>query len=56
VTHDTIFVRDVNDVITFWNRGAEELYGRTRNEAAGKNSHDLNQTVFPGRWKTSRLS
>jgi PAS domain S-box-containing protein len=47
LTHDTIFVRDVNDVITYWNRGAEELYGWTRNEAVGKNSHDLNQTVFP---------
>jgi two-component system sensor kinase FixL len=47
LTHDTVFVRDVNDVITYWNRGAEELYGRTRNEAVGKNSHDLNQTVFP---------
>ncbi len=47
LTHDTIFVRDVNDVITYWNRGAEELYGWTRGEAVGKNSHDLNQTVFP---------
>ena len=47
LTHDTIFVRDVNDVITYWNRGAEELYGWKRNEAVGKNSHDLNQTVFP---------
>src|SRR6267142_1219698 len=47
LTHDTIFVRDVNDVITYWNRGAEESYGWTRNEAVGKNSHDLNQTVFP---------
>jgi two-component system, LuxR family, sensor kinase FixL len=47
LTHDTIFVRDVNDVITYWNRGAEELYGWSRNEAVGKNSHDLNRTVFP---------
>jgi two-component system sensor kinase FixL len=47
LTHDTIFVRDGNDVITYWNRGAEELYGWERNEAVGKNSHDLNQTVFP---------
>jgi K+-sensing histidine kinase KdpD len=27
VTHDTIFVRDMNDVITYWNQGAQELYG-----------------------------
>jgi two-component system, LuxR family, sensor kinase FixL len=47
LTHDTVFVRDENDVITYWNRGAEELYGWSRNEAVGQNSHDLNQTVFP---------
>src|SRR4030095_325456 len=32
LTHDTVFVRDINDVITFWNRGAEKLYGWTRDE------------------------
>ena len=25
MSHDTVFVRDMNDVITYWNRGAEEL-------------------------------
>jgi PAS domain-containing protein len=25
LTHDTVFVRDMNDVITYWNRGAAEL-------------------------------
>src|SRR6266511_24740 len=29
LTHDTIFVRDMSDVITYWNRGAQELYGWT---------------------------
>jgi PAS domain S-box-containing protein len=47
LTHDTIFVRDMNDVITYWNRGAEELYGLTREEALGKVTHQLLQTIFP---------
>ena len=47
LTHDTVFVRDVNDVITFWNRGAERLYGWTREEAVGQVSHHLMQTIFP---------
>jgi PAS domain S-box-containing protein len=47
LTHDTIFVRDMSDVITYWNRGAEELYGWTAGEALGKRSHDLLQTIFP---------
>lgn len=29
LTHDTIFVRDMSDVIAYWNRGAQELYGWT---------------------------
>ena len=47
LTRDTVFVRDVNDVITFWNRGAEELYGWTKEDAIGRVSHDLMQTIFP---------
>jgi PAS domain S-box-containing protein len=47
LTHDTIFVRDMDDVITYWNRGADELYGWTAEEAVGKVSHHLMRTVFP---------
>ena len=47
LTHDTIFVRDMNDIITYWNRGAEELYGWTPEEAIGKHAHQLLRTVFP---------
>jgi PAS domain S-box-containing protein len=47
LTHDTIFVRDMNDVIRYWNRGAEELYGWTREEAVGQVSHDLTHAIFP---------
>jgi PAS domain S-box-containing protein len=47
LTHDTVFVRDMGDVITYWNRGAEGLYGWTRDEALHKVSHQLMQTSFP---------
>ena len=47
LTHDTIFVRDMSDVITYWNRGAQELYGWTSGEAMGKQAHELLHTVFP---------
>jgi PAS domain S-box-containing protein len=47
LTHDTVFVRDMHDIITYWNRGAEELYGWTGEEAVGKVSHRLMQTIFP---------
>jgi PAS domain S-box-containing protein len=47
LTHDTIFVRDMSDVITYWNRGAQELYGWTAEEAIGKRAHELLQSVFP---------
>jgi PAS domain S-box-containing protein len=47
LTHDTIFVRDMNDVITFWNRGAQELYGWRAEDAIGKQAHQLLKTDLP---------
>src|ERR1700738_5147019 len=47
LTHDPIFVRDMSDVITYWNRGAQELYGWTDKEAMGRHSQELLQTIFP---------
>jgi PAS domain S-box-containing protein len=46
-THDSIFVRDMNEVITYWNRGAQEFYGWRAEEAIGKSSHELLRTIFP---------
>jgi PAS domain S-box-containing protein len=46
-THDTVFVRDMNDVITYWNRAAEEQYGWRSDQAIGNVTHDLLQTRFP---------
>jgi PAS domain S-box-containing protein len=47
LTHDTVFVRDLNDVITYWNRGAQELYGWTAEEILGVVTHELLHTEFP---------
>jgi PAS domain S-box-containing protein len=47
LTHDTVLVRDPRDVIIFWNRGAEQLYGWSRDEAVGTVTHNLLHTIFP---------
>jgi PAS domain S-box-containing protein len=38
---DAILVRDLDQTITFWNKGAERIYGWTAEEALNKNAVDL---------------
>ena len=38
---DAILVRDLDQNILFWNKGAEHIYGWTAEEAVGKNARDL---------------
>ena len=47
LTDDAILVRDASDRITFWNKGASEMYGFSREEAIGRVSHELFCTEFP---------
>jgi protein-histidine pros-kinase len=47
LAHDPIFVRNMDGVITYWNGGAQELYGWTAEQAVGKHTQELLRTVFP---------
>jgi len=47
LAHDAIIVRDLDSRVTFWNRGAQETYGWSAEEARGRMTHDLLQTTFP---------
>ena len=47
LANDAIFVRTADGGITYWNEGAERLYGWTKKEALGRSTHELIQTEFP---------
>ncbi|MBV9215459.1 MAG: PAS domain S-box protein [Acidobacteria bacterium] len=47
LSNDAIIVRDEQDRIMYWNKGAEELYGFTAAEALGRVTHDLLHTEHP---------
>ncbi|HEV2238065.1 MAG TPA: PAS domain S-box protein [Ktedonobacterales bacterium] len=46
-THDAIFTWELGGAITYWNRGAELLYGYTAADAIGRVSHELLRTRHP---------
>ena len=47
LAHDAIFIRDSVSRVIFWNKGAEELYGWSSQEALGRLTHSLLKTRFP---------
>jgi PAS domain S-box-containing protein len=50
LANEAIFARRLDSRIIFWNRGAEELYGYSQDEALGSLSHELLATEFPKGW------
>jgi PAS domain S-box-containing protein len=43
-SHDAILTWKIGGGITYWSRGAETMYGFTREEAIGRSSHELLRT------------
>ncbi|MBD0334845.1 MAG: PAS domain S-box protein [Cyanobacteria bacterium Co-bin13] len=48
LAYEAIFVRSQQGTITYWNRGAEALYGWSQQEALGRDPHRLLQTQTLG--------
>ncbi len=44
---DAIIVRDMTGAISYWNAGAEQIYGWKREEAVGNLTRQLLQSVYP---------
>ena len=47
LANDSIILRTMEDHICYWNQGAERLYGWTKREVYGRESHELFDTKFP---------
>jgi PAS domain S-box-containing protein len=47
LANDAIFVKSLNGAISYWNQGAERLYGWSKEEAIGRSTHELLRTEFP---------
>jgi PAS domain S-box-containing protein len=47
MANDAFVIRDTEYRITYWNQGAERLYGWSKEEALGRVAHELLNTQFP---------
>jgi PAS domain S-box-containing protein len=47
LVNDAIFVRCAEDKISYWNEGAERLYGWKSGEVLGRSPHEVLHTEFP---------
>ncbi len=47
LAHDAIMVRRLDGTLTFWNRGAERMFGHSQADAIGRDVHALLHTTLP---------
>jgi PAS domain S-box-containing protein len=52
LTNDAIIVRDYQDRIVYWSRGAEQMYGFSAKEALGEITHELLHTAHLENYKS----
>ena len=50
LSYDAVIVWQLGGCIESWNKGAEELYGYSQEEAVGRVTHDLLKTIHPEPW------
>jgi PAS domain S-box-containing protein len=53
---EAIFGIDAKYTITYWNKGAEDVFGWSKEEAIGKNSGELLQTKIDGSSRTEQVN
>jgi len=47
ITHDAIFLRDLDGLVQYWNPAAEQLFGFPADVAMGRKAQELLRTVYP---------
>ena len=47
LANDTIMIRNLDNTITYWNYGAEQLYGWRKEEIQGRYVDEILQTIYP---------
>ena len=55
-SNEAIFARNLNGTILYWNKGAEMMYGYSREEAVGLNTQDLLKPVYPNNIDNKKLT
>ena len=56
LANEAIFAWDMHGTIVFWNRGAEQLYGYSQQDAIGRASQELLSTEYPETQESFDLS
>jgi len=56
LANEAIFAWDLRGMIVFWNRGAEQLYGYSQQDAIGRASQELLSTEYPETQESFDLS